>query len=405
MEDMRAAFDVVDHQLLLETLKLYGFDRNSTQWTWSYLTYRSQLVYIDGSQSSPLPLEAGVSQGSILGPLLFTIFTNELPEVVHGPSCPIREGEALFNIKCEECGSICCYADDSTYSAQGSCAEDLSEKLSEKYKAIADFLTANRLKVNDDKTHLLVMTTRQKRKHRDTNNITISTPTAIIQPSKVERLLGAQVHQDMHWKEHLLTNEDSLLKSLAKREGALKKICRTASFKTRKMIANGIFVSKLIYLMPVWMGCEDYLLNALQVSMNRVARIVTKLDIFTPTSLLMQQCGWLTVRQLISYHSLMLLDRTIKFQTPAFLFQKITFNEQQGYQTRQVADYKAALIAAGVLEQAGTANCELDITRRSWCWATVKMYNKLPPNLRAEKVNFKSGLKDWVSKNIDSKTI
>ena len=177
MVDMSAAFDVVDHQLLLEKLKLYGFDRNSTQWTWSYLTYRSQLVYIDGSQSSPLPLEAGVPQSSILGPLLFTIFTNELPEVVHGPSCPIREGEALFNIKYEECGSICCYADDSTYSAQGSCAEDLSEKLSEKYKAIADFLTANRLKVNDDKTHLLVMTTRQKRKHRDTNNITISTPT------------------------------------------------------------------------------------------------------------------------------------------------------------------------------------------------------------------------------------
>ena len=110
------------------------------------------------------------------------------------------------------------------------------------------------------------------------------------------------------------------------------------------------------------------------------------------------------MRQLISYHSLMLLDRTIKFQTPAFLFQKITFNEQQGYQTRQAADYKTALIAAGVLEQAGTANCELDITWRSWCWATVKMYNKLPPNLRAEKDKrkFKSGLKNWVSKNIDS---
>ena len=52
------------------------------------------------------------------------------------------------------------------------------------------------------------------------------------------------------------------------------------------MIADGILISKLIYLIPVWVGCEDYLVNALQVSMNKVARLVTKLDIFTPTSVL-----------------------------------------------------------------------------------------------------------------------
>ena len=76
MIDMSAAFDVVDNQLLLEKLKLYGFDRNSVQWIWSYLTYRSQRVYIEGSLSGHLPLEAGVPQGSILGPVLYTIFTN-----------------------------------------------------------------------------------------------------------------------------------------------------------------------------------------------------------------------------------------------------------------------------------------------------------------------------------------
>ena len=170
------------------------------------------------------------------------------------------------------------------------------------------------------------------------------------------------------------------------------------------MIANGIYLSKLIYLMPVWMGCEYYLVNALQVSLNRVARLVTKLDIYTPTSVLMQQCGWLTVRQLIAYHSLMLLDRTLKFQTPKFLFQKVSLKEQQGYNTRHAADYKAALIAAGAMEQAGSENCKLEITRRSWCWSTVRIYNKLPPNLRAEKVKmkFKAGLKDWISKNIDT---
>ena len=127
----------------------------------------------------------------------------------------------------------------------------------------------------------------------DTTTIHINTPTAVIGPSSVEKLLGAQVHQDMKWKEHILDNEESLIKSLNMRAGALKKISHAASFKTRKMIANGLYMSKLIYLMPLWVGCEDYLVNALQVNLNKVARLVTKLDIYTPTSVLMQQCGWM----------------------------------------------------------------------------------------------------------------
>ena len=115
------------------------------------------------------------------------------------------------------------------------------------------------------------------------------------------------------------------------------------------------------------MGCKEYLVNALQVSM----------DIFTPTCILMQQCGWLTVKQLMAYHSLMLLDRTLKFQTPAFMFQRVSIRETQSYQTRHVAGYRAALIAAGVTDQAGTTSCKLEITRRSWCWASIGMCNKL----------------------------
>ena len=110
MIDMSAAFDVVDTKLLLQKLELYGLDRNALQWVWSYLTYRSQAMYIEGSLSSFLPLEVGVPQGSILGPIFFTIFTNELPEVVHDEDCPLRmvEGRALFNTQCLECGGVCC---------------------------------------------------------------------------------------------------------------------------------------------------------------------------------------------------------------------------------------------------------------------------------------------------------
>ena len=81
---------------------------------------------------------------------------------------------------------MCCYADDSTYTVVGSDPVELSEKLSHKYSVIADFLTLNKLKVNDEKTHLIIMSTRQKRTHKDTNSIRIITPTAVITPSETE---------------------------------------------------------------------------------------------------------------------------------------------------------------------------------------------------------------------------
>ena len=203
MLDMSAAFDVVDTELLLEKMKLYGFDRDAVQWMWCYLTYRSQGVYIEGSMSKLLSLEAGVPQGSILCPVFYT---NELPQVIHETECPEKHvvGAPMFSMQCHECGGLCCYADDSTYTVTSKDSEELSRKLSDKYSVMADFLTDNKLKVNDDKTHLLVMTTWQKRRQLDTSSTRINTPSSIITPSTTERLLGAEVHQDMGWKHHIL---------------------------------------------------------------------------------------------------------------------------------------------------------------------------------------------------------
>ena len=101
--------------------------------------------------SKLLPLEAGVPQGSILGPLFYTIFTNELPEVVHDANCPNKSDPeaSLFSIYCHKCGGMCCYADDSTFTMADKEPARLSKKLSDKYKTVADYLTANILKVKD----------------------------------------------------------------------------------------------------------------------------------------------------------------------------------------------------------------------------------------------------------------
>ena len=83
MLDLSAAFNVLDPEILLEKLSIYCFQENAVGWIRSYLTDRQQQVYVDGALSEPQKVDIGVPQGSILGPLLYTIYTNDLPESVH----------------------------------------------------------------------------------------------------------------------------------------------------------------------------------------------------------------------------------------------------------------------------------------------------------------------------------
>ena len=405
MVDMSAAFDVVDTELLLQKLRLYGLDQNSVQWAWSYLTYRSQGVCIEGSLSGLLALEAGVPQGSILGPLFYTIFTNELPQVVHEADCPLKdlEGADIFSINCTECGGLCCYADDSTYTLSGKDPAQLTQKLGEKYSILADYLAANKLKVNDEKTHLLVMTTRQRRRFMDTRSMSMITPTATITASPVEKLLGAYIHEDMKWTEHIMANDDSLIKSLNKRQAAIKKISLFASFKARKSLANGIFMSKLIYLMPLWAGCDDNLVKALQVLQNKVARSVTKKNRFTPTKTLMKECGWLTVKQLMIYHSLVQLHKTIQSKKPEYLHKRVT-KELDQLEERRHYYYKTRQYTSGALRQIPELEAKLDISQRSWCWRATSVYYSLPMSIQRQPklTTFKTKLRTWVKETIET---
>ena len=120
--DLSAAFDIVDHPLLLQKLKLYGFAEDSLGWVESYLSGRNQTVYIEGIHSKVLPV-----------PLFYKFFTNELPELVHDhPPSPGK----LYNMSCEQCGTLCCYADDSSFSCASTSLDIIETKLTDDYNTI-----------------------------------------------------------------------------------------------------------------------------------------------------------------------------------------------------------------------------------------------------------------------------
>ena len=370
------------------------------EWVSSYLTGRSQCVSIDGSLSKSLNVIHGVPQGSILGPLLYTIFTNELPEVVHADCLEDDVGEQVetclrFTISCTACGSVGCYADDTTYSCSGPDLVQLSEQLSTKFNTMSTFLTNNRLKLNDEKTHLMVMSTSQARAVRkgtikDSSLVVIRTPSKEIKPSESEKLLGCWLHEDMKFAEHIVNNKESLLYSINQRIGALKLIAKVANFKTRKMIANGIFMSKLIYLIELWGGSSKYLVKALQRAQNRAARFVTKLDWGTRTSELLKQCGWLSVHQLAVYHSVVMVYKVIFNKSPKHLYSMFSANYS----------YKTSRAHNEMLRH--TRSVRLDLTRDSFRWRAAKNYNQLPLVIKnADSVEeLKKVAKSWIKENI-----
>ena len=402
MLDMSAAFDVVDHDLLLQKLNLYGFQDDSLGWIKSYLTCRRQCVVINGCLSKMLPVNSGVPQGSILGPLLYTIFTNELPEIIHSHSQTQphqaaeqqhHDGEVwpAYHLTDAENGTLCCYADDSTLTCTGFRTSELSNNLSEKYEVIAEFMRNNKLKLNDDKTHLLVMDTGQSKVRNQANKtVYIRTPKGIITPSSKEKLLGCWVSDNLKWSEHIQDNKESLILALTARLAALKLISKISTFKNRKMLANGIFLSKLSYMLAVWGGCSAVLKKSLQIIQNKVARVVTKLDWSTSTELLLRQMGWLSVNQLIFYHSVLLVYKVKMTQRPRYLFNMFSWSYQ--YNTRQAE--------SGLIKHLG--KLKLDISKNSFKWRAAKDYNQLPVEIRASPTIafFKSRVKGWIREHI-----
>ena len=138
------------------------------------------------------------------------------------------------------------------------------------------------------------------------------------------------------------------------------------------MIANGIFSSKLIFQISVWGGAESYLLDALQIVQNKAARFVARGERFTPVIDLLKQCGWLSVRQLAFYHSVVLIKKTLHTTYPKYLYDKLTLK----------FPYNTRLADSSSVRMGSELRARLDLTERSFINRATSSYNKLPATLR-----------------------
>ena len=180
MLDLSAAYDLAKHNLILDKLKVYGFEDSAVGWMKSYLAGRSQCVYIDGELSDVLEVDVGVPQGSVLGGLLYVLLVGDLPQVIHEGHKEEEynsNSESRYNTHCHECGGLAAFVDDSTYSVASADPQLLSDKLSTQYRKLANYMGDTGLVINDDKTHLVVIGTRKNVAARKTVKIETVTVT------------------------------------------------------------------------------------------------------------------------------------------------------------------------------------------------------------------------------------
>ena len=148
--DLRKAFDTVDHSILLEKLRLNGLDERTCKWFKSYLNGRVQYTVVNGIESSPKLVKCGVPQGSNLGPLLFMIFINDLPNSL------------------KHC-HVSLYADDTCIYYPGKTLTNIECKLNNDLQNISDWLLCNRLALNTKKCEAMIIGSQKKVKGKCIN--------------------------------------------------------------------------------------------------------------------------------------------------------------------------------------------------------------------------------------------
>ena len=369
--DLSAAFDTVDHSILLDRLRIaFGMDGVVLDWITSFLKDRTQQVYYLGKLSSIGQLDCSVPQGSALGPLLFLLYTSDLFQEIE------KQGFGVHS-----------YADDTQIyvSVPASDAASAVEHFKECVKCIDSWMGSNRLKLNTDKTQVIWIGTRQQLEKIHVSELLIGSDT-ISTSSKVSDL-GVLIDDQLKMSDQI----SSLCRSCFFQLRQIRSIKRSLTTDSRISLVNAFVSSRLDYCNSLFYGINKGLLTKLQHIQNAAARLISgarKYDHVTPV---LKQLHWLPVRQRVSFKIAVLVYKCLHGLARSYL----------------VRDCVPVSTVQGRRQLRSAANLELVVPRtrtktfgeRTFAVSAPLVWNSLPLELRSPDISlldFRKNLKTFL---------
>jgi len=307
--DLSAAFDTINHQLLLNRLLCEaGISETALRWFTSYLADRTQSVVVGSSSSAPSALSCGVPQGSVLGPILFSLYTSQLGRVIEH-----------FNVDRQ------LFADDTqllnSFPPNPDAAKKAVERVESCCLAVKSWMTRNRLKLNDDKTEVILFGSKVNIEKSQIESVQVGD--AAISLSTSARDLGLILDSELSMVDHV----SSVVRNCYYQLRILGKLRPMLTRELANEIALATVMSRIDYCNSTFWGLPATQLNRLQKVQNIAARIVTRTKQREHITPVLDSLHWLQVHKRIDFKILSLTYACMNKSAPEYLQERIPVYE------------------------------------------------------------------------------